>query len=545
MRVGTVSLSVLTAALALTAVSVAARPSGASSHAKSSEPPAGYLANSTQAVCALTGEHGSIYQEIPYNYTDTQFGLIAGDSGSSFEYDGKVWWLFGNTDPSPQAPWGTANVTSRWPTVVAPLNSTAAEGSDSMAWSSESIGPPSPVAPYNDTTPPPNQNCPYLHFVDQPPPQGTTVPVNPKAPPPNTAYLNPSVYPDPYFTSGPHATKTKYDVSLRRGELPEAGIFEGSQMYVVFGTDNPANCSDDTTTHPGPCVSKKNGAVSAPCGPKSQGSRTRSVMARYLGDGRFEGLYDLSTPSTRYAPLCMTTLPSDDDARFVNVQMLNGPDNFVYIWGTEGGSNNNYSPIYLARIPSAQIATGHGIEYWDGTKFDPGSVKDASAAQPLFPDSPDSCAAQLGIQYNQYLREWIMLYRCNEDPVPTGHPNGIYMRTAANPWGPWSAPTTIFNPSPDSNTESGLCYFIYSTKIASCANLPDEDESLIADSKTKPRPGGDYGPYFVANWTTGNTGSLSVRATTTIYYTLDTFDPYGQLIMRSTILGPRTHTITP
>jgi hypothetical protein len=137
MRVGTVSLSVLTAALALTAVSVAARPSGASSHAKSSEPPAGYLANSTQAVCALTGEHGSIYQEIPYNYTDTQFGLIAGDSGSSFEYDGKVWWLFGNTDPSPQAPWGTANVTSRWPTVVAPLNSTAAEGSDSMAWSSE------------------------------------------------------------------------------------------------------------------------------------------------------------------------------------------------------------------------------------------------------------------------------------------------------------------------------------------------------------------------------------------------------------------------
>jgi hypothetical protein len=32
-------------------------------------------------------------------------------------------------------------------------------------------------------------------------------------------------------------------------------------------------------------------------------------------------------------------------------------------------------------------------------------------------------------------------------------------------------------------------------------------------------------------------GSATVRASTTIYYTLDTFDPYGQLILRSTILG--------
>ena len=50
--------------------------------------------------------------------------------------------------------------------------------------------------------------------------------------------------------------------------------------------------------------------------------------------------------------------------------------------------------------------------------------------------------------------------------------------------------------------------------------------------------GGYYGPYFVANWITGTRGTLTTRASTTIYYTLDTFDPYGQLIMRSTILGP-------
>ena len=531
MRVGTVSLTVFTASLVLATIGGVTTSSSASPHAASPEPPAGFLANSTQAVCSLTGEHGTNYPEQPYDYTERYDGLNAGDSGSSFEYDGQVWWLFGNTDASSDEPWGEVNQTSRWPTVVTPFNSAAAQGSDSMASSSEATTPPSPVAPYNNTTTPPNQLCPVLHFILQPSPSLLHL----------TPFANPSVYPDPYFTTGPNATTTKYYVSLRRGELPEAGIAEGGKMYVVFGTDNPANCLNDTTKLPGPCVSKAKG-FSKPCGTKSQGSRTRSVVAQYLSNGQFRGLYDLSVPSTRFGPLCLTT-PTDDNARFVNVQMQNGPDSYIYIWGTEGGSNNNLSPIYLARIPAAQIATGAGIEYWNGATFVPGTLADESAAQPLFTDSPKSCAAQLGIQYNQYLREWIMLYRCYESPAPKGHPNGIYMRTAANPWGPWGNPTTIFNPAPDSKTESGQCYFIFTTNTQSCANEAYSDESVIADSKTDPHEGGDYGPYFVANWTTGNLGSISDRATTTIYYTLDTFDPYGQMIMRSTILGPRTHTL--
>src|SRR5476651_917816 len=41
-------------------------------------------------------------------------------------------------------------------------------------------------------------------------------------------------------------------------------------------------------------------------------------------------------------------------------------------------------------------------------------------------------------------------------------------------------------------------------------------------------PGSYYGPYFVADWTTGTYANYPTRARTTIYYTLDTFDPYGQ-----------------
>ena len=68
--------------------------------------PAGYEANSTQAVCALTGEHGA-YVERPADYTPTMFGLNSGDSGSSFVGGDWVWWLFGNSGANEHGRWGT------------------------------------------------------------------------------------------------------------------------------------------------------------------------------------------------------------------------------------------------------------------------------------------------------------------------------------------------------------------------------------------------------------------------------------------------------
>jgi hypothetical protein len=508
-------VTLLAAALALTPIGQATTSSGADARTVSKLPPAGYLANSTQAVCALTGEHGR-FKEQPYNYTDTKYGMIAGDSGSSFVADGQVWWLFGNTDASKHAPWGPTNKTSRWPHIIG--DTAVGQGSDSIAMSPAATPPPAPVAPYDGTTPPPNQQCPVLTFITQ-------TPTHP------TAYINPSVYPDPHFA-------TPYYVSLRRGELPEAGIEVDGNIYVVFGTDNPANCLAVASTIKGPCTSPPIGTFSTSCHGAQKGSRTRSVMAISEGGGVFKGLYDLSAPSSRYAPLCPAA-PDNDDARFVNVQMQNGNDGYIYIWGTEGGANNNLSPVYLARIPTSSMATGTGIEYWDGKIFTPGPSADPqSAAKPLFTDLPNPCAAQLGVQYNTYLDEWIVLYRCNESAVPVGFPQGIFMRTANHPQGPWSKPTNIFNPAPDTKTRSGFCYYIYSAH--SCP--PKSRDLTLADSKNSPSPGGDYGPYFVANWVTGTKppkGTFGVRAQTTIYYTLDTFDPYGQLIMRSTILGPR------
>lgn len=484
--------------------------------------PGQYVANSTQAVCRLTGINGP-YPEQPAAYTSTQYGIVAGDAGSSFEFDGQVWWLFGNSGASSESPWGMSNLTTRWPHVSGPLTDPVALGSDAIA-SSPDTDPP---APYTGTKMPPNQQCPVLTFIR-------------KAS--GAAYANPSVSADPL-------SRADY-LSLRTGELPEAGISEGdpAQMYVVFGTDNPANCAT-LSGFVGPCAEPTHKHKPARlCGKQAKGSRTRSVMAVYTGSGAaFTALYDLSTASaaTRYEPECAIT-PQADAAKFVNVQMANGPGGYVYIWGTEGGANNGNSPIYLARIRAAKIATGAGLEYWDDDMSPPrfAAVSQAQAT-PLFNDTPNPCASQVGVQYNQYLQEWILLYHCTETPVPAGHPDGIYMRTAPSPSGPWSSPTTIFDPVPDSRTGSGYCYFIYSIQSHGYPSCPPGSPNATLPDTKKMHVGDYYGPYFVADWVTGVRATSKRLAQTTIYYTLDTFDPYGQLVLRSTIVRPAQAPVPP
>jgi len=44
-------------------------------------------------------------------------------------------------------------------------------------------------------------------------------------------------------------------------------------------------------------------------------------------------------------------------------------------------------------------------------------------------------------------------------------------------------------------------------------------------------PGGEYGPYFISRFTTGD----SLLGTSTFYFTLDTWNPYTQVIMKASI----------
>jgi hypothetical protein len=83
-------------------------------------------------MCALTGQGE--------DYTVSQQGLIAGDRGYSFEYQGKVWWLFGDTRPTPTFN-GQPNASDRYP-------------GDPLGFDNDSIAHSAPM-------PPPAQPEPY------------------------------------------------------------------------------------------------------------------------------------------------------------------------------------------------------------------------------------------------------------------------------------------------------------------------------------------------------------------------------------------------
>jgi Domain of unknown function (DUF4185) len=329
------------------------------------------------------------------------------------------------------------------------------------------------------------------------------------------AYASPSVVPDPWPGTPPVP-----QVSLKTGESAVAGLQVDGTTYVVFETDNPSQA-----VPPGP----------SNCGKGCMGADTRSVMAKMTNAQTltFQGLYDLSAPAVtdRYG----------NGAKFVDVAMEPGNDGYVYLWGIPQGGQRRMGAPYLARKRPADMGTSAGITYFHGydAKGLPEFVAGESNAIKVFSDSPP-CAGQIGVSWNRWIGEWLMLYDC--DDASAGHPAGIYLRTSPSPWGPWSSPQTVFDPrpwsvpakpgQPDASTRQGFCYFMHDPQSAKC---PTGSPNPPAKAK---RSGAYYGPYFVNGMTTGTFRTSTAAASSTIFYTLDTDNPYGQLILRTTLRGP-------
>jgi len=289
--------------------------------------------------------------------TETNYGLVGNDLGSSFEHNGKLWFLFGDTQPT-AAFNGKPNGQSNPPRT--PLHN------DSVGFASPTnIG-----------------QCIKLDFVRDS----------------IGAYQNPVVV----------DAQGKPAITLGIDEVPIAGIDVGGRMFVVFGTDN-------------------NVAMPAL---GNLGFATRSVMAVSDDDGNtYHYLYDLS------APPCFRC----DGAKFVNVAIANGTDGYLYFWGSQGGSGYRNSPVYLARKLVSTVAQPGGMQYFTGlaNSGTPNfSVSEADAAA-LFQDydgannTPASCTGELGVEYNQFVQRWVMLYNCLDKTA--ANLNGVYMRFAPQP----------------------------------------------------------------------------------------------------------------
>lgn len=212
----------------------------------------------------------------------------------------------------------------------------------------------------------------------------------------------------------------------------------------------------------------------------------RSVLAVSEDDGKsFKALYDLS------------------NSKFINVSFWSSKG-WLYIFGS---GPYRRSSVYLARIKLNQIATRSALCYWHGNGPQQWPRQEQEAV-PLF---QHDVVGEFSVTYSQPVKRYIMLYN-------SGNPRGIIMRSAGTPWGPWSAGTIIFDPWRD----HGYGQFMH---IAS--NFKAGLNDTVNDPQRENEWGGEYGPYLMARFTTGN------RNQCRIFYTMSTWNPYQVVIMRT------------
>ncbi len=257
-------------------------------------------------------------------------------------------------------------------------------------------------------------------------------------------------------------------------EVPMAGTSIGGRMYVYHTTDH----SDKV-------------------------AMGRSVLAVSDDDGHtFRYLYDLSTRQ-----FINVSVAQVKNAAWKGLPGANGTGLLLF-----GSGTYRQSSVRLAFQPATQIGSRTSLRYFaglDAAGMPTWSAQEADA-RPFF---DLLCVGELSVTYNHFLRQWIMLYNSNNNGQ-----RGILLRTADKPWGPWSEAQFIFDPRAD----KGYGHFMHATgKVEKSDSLSDPGrEDAFGDA---------YGPYQFPDFATGD------DSTTTIYFTMSTWNPYTVVLMKATL----------
>ncbi len=256
-------------------------------------------------------------------------------------------------------------------------------------------------------------------------------------------------------------------------EVPMAGTSIGGRMYVYHTTDHSAKVA-----------------------------MGRSVLAVSDDDGwSFRYLYDLSMRQ-----FINVSVAQVKNAAWKGLPRANGTGLLLF-----GSGVYRQSSVRLAFQPAEAIGARASLRYFaglDAAGKPTWSAREA-AARPFF----DSlCVGELSVTYNRFLRQWIMLYNGNSPR------RGILLRTADKPWGPWSEAQLVFDPWAD----KGYGHFMHVSWKA-------EKRDSVHDPGREDEWGGEYGPYQFPDFATGD------DSTTTIYFTMSTWNPYTVVLMKATL----------
>ncbi len=146
-----------------------------------------YVPGSSRKICQLTGETDLEVNRPTLSQTESRYGLTRTDNGSSFEHNGKLYFLFGDSNPAAKFNGKPDGQTD--PPRIADDNDAIGVASDT------SMGP-----------------CIKLDFI------ADSI----------GAFKNPVVL----------NAQGKPAITLRTNETPVAGVSDAGRMFVIFGTDN-------------------------------------------------------------------------------------------------------------------------------------------------------------------------------------------------------------------------------------------------------------------------------------------------------------------
>jgi hypothetical protein len=257
--------------------------------------------------------------------------------------------------------------------------------------------------------------------------------------------------------------------------VPVGGIEVNGAMYVAVKTSVARDWATDTTL-----LTRYDDAT--------QNFRLVRQVSR-LPDGHF------ITLSMRMAPEGLPGLPTNEP--------------YVLMFGS---GEYRKSKAYLAAVPAATFETGAGTVYYAGRdgKGPVWTAKESDASpiidQPTLGDISMTFVPQFGL--------WLALYDSRS-------PQGIIMRYATEPWGPWSSPQLLV----DLKTSDGTLMHDPRRKPDDGLAGPVNAEGRRAEEVA----GGYYAPYVIDRFT-----SVEGQAIT-LHYVLSTWNPYVVVRMKSTI----------
>jgi hypothetical protein len=365
-------------------------------------PPVQVVPGSVQKISQITGETDFQLKAPATNRTQTRFGLAGTDLGASFEHDGKLVFLFGDTYPS------------AGPTPERPIDG-------------------DPVAFCTDTNP---DDGLTLDFVTAP--------------------------------DGKYQPVAVPNIPMATFAVPNGGFSHGGQMYAFFSSD----------------------IEGTPLGI----TMGRSVLIRSADGKRWEYVSTVSTDKfVNVSPQIV------DAAKTPGLPEKEGKGLLMWAASREYRRSNPY----LAYWPLDKMGDRGAIRYWSGNGQ---WSRHETDARPLF---HHPMIGEISVAWCAPLNRWLMLYNVEQ-------PRSVLMRTAEQPWGPWTDATILFEP------KDGFGKFIHE------AGRPDG----VGDPGREGLGGDAYGPYLIPKFfkEEGNEA--------TIYFVLSTWNPYNVMLMRARLRRP-------